>query len=484
MAYQINRFDNSILTSVPDGTIDNTTDLKLIGKNFAGYGEIQNENFLYLLESFSGANQPPRPISGQVWFDSANNKLKFFDGSKFKTTGGAEISATPPAGLSEGDFWWNNADQQLYAFNGSNFTLVGPQTAAGFGVTQLQPESVLDADGNSRTIIKAVINDNVVFVISNTEFTPGISNPIPGFTVIKKGVTLVNTNINGITSNDFFYWGTASNANKLGGNDASDFALVSDPDFSAAQTPVLFSDSGIKIGNVGAIFAENTNELAIVNEIGPLIKFKVRNAAGQIVHTTSVNPNGLIPAANSAFDIGNNSLRWRTIFADTFDGLATTASQLRLSTTNYSPSLGAANNTVALRDSSGNITANEFIGTATKAKFADLAEIYETDKEYPVGTVIAVGGDKEARAANIHDHVFGVISEKPAYLMNSDAEGQAIGLKGRVPVRVKGPVSKGQAVYAAEDGLATTIESKSIVGIALETNSDVDEKLVECVLKV
>ena len=76
MAYQIDRYSNTVLTTVEDGTVDQTTDLKFIGKNYAGYGEIQNENFLFLLENFSGANQPPRPISGQIWFDTTTRNWR------------------------------------------------------------------------------------------------------------------------------------------------------------------------------------------------------------------------------------------------------------------------------------------------------------------------------------------------------------------------------------------------------------------------
>jgi hypothetical protein len=78
----------------------------------------------------------------------------------------------------------------------------------------------------------------------------------------------------------------------------------------------------------------------------------------------------------------------------------------------------------------------------------------------------------------------GVVSAEPAYLMNAESDGQAIGLKGRVPVRVMGEVKKGQAVYAWENGVCSTLETRAFVGIALETNSDAAEKLVECVLKV
>ena len=53
MAYTIDRYSGVTLTTVEDGTVDQTTDIKLVGKNYAGYGEIQNENFLHLLENFS-----------------------------------------------------------------------------------------------------------------------------------------------------------------------------------------------------------------------------------------------------------------------------------------------------------------------------------------------------------------------------------------------------------------------------------------------
>ena len=104
MSYTITRTNGAQVAIVADGTIDATLDLKLIGKNYAGYGAVQNENFVYLLENFASNNPPPRAISGQIWFDSSASKLKFYDGVKFRTTGGAEISATAPTGLTVGDF--------------------------------------------------------------------------------------------------------------------------------------------------------------------------------------------------------------------------------------------------------------------------------------------------------------------------------------------------------------------------------------------
>ena len=110
--------------------------------------------------------------------------------------------------------------------------------------------------------------------------------------------------------------------------------------------------------------------------------------------------------------------------------------------------------------------------------------MYTTDKEYPTGTIMCVGGEQETKAASASNHAIGVISEEPAYLMNSACEGQAVALKGRVPVRVQGTISKGQAVYAWKDGVGSTITSTAFVGIALEASEDDEEKLIECVLKV
>jgi hypothetical protein len=382
MAYQINKFDTSLLTTLEDGTLDQTTDLKLIGKNYAGYGEIQNENFVFLLENFAGANQPPRPIAGQLWFDTTNSKLKFYDGTKFKTTGGAEVSTAAPVGLVTGDFWWDSDDQQLYAYNGADYTLVGP----------------------------------------TNEFSTAAN--------FKLGLS-------------------------VGENDELE----------------LLIDSGI--ATIQSDFGNNSK-----------IQFKVTDDTGSLITICTIDKNGFLPAQDDTFNIGSPILKWANVYATTFNGVATQAESLRLASTDYFPSLGATNNTVALRDTNGDITANLFNGVASSAKFADLAEVYASDKEYPVGTVVTVGGDAEIRAAKLSNFAIGVISEKPAYLMNSEAKGQAVGLKGRVPVRVKGPVSKGQPVYAWEDGVATTIASNGLVGIALESSDNSEEKLIECVLKV
>ena len=501
MAYIINNYNGNQLVVVEDGTVDQTTDLKLVGKNYSGYGEAQNENFIFLLEHFASTTAPTKAITGQVWYDAGTAKLKFYTGASWKNAGGAEVAATEPAGLNEGDLWYSTTSNQLYAKNSAGeFILVGPQSA-GDGTTQMLSVTVVDTLSANKSVIVALINDTPLYVISSTEFTLGATQPanvpdLTGFTLIRKGITLVNTDsTTGVTTGagttgQPVIWGTSSDALRLGGQEASEFLTSSTASFS---TIARFADAGFTLGDsndVAFTVVSGTNG-SIVNNIGDRIIFGATRSgvgAGNIfsVRNTSGTETGIFPEVNSTYNIGSTGLKWANIYADNFQGTATKATTLDVGGTGRSASTTATANTIAARDSSGNLTAVIFSGTATKARYADLAEKYTTDQEYPVGTVMAIAGasvDAEARAAKSSDIAVGVISENPAYLMNSEADGQAIALKGRVPVRIKEPVSKGQPVYAWDDGVATTTATRALVGIALETNTDPAEKLVECILK-
>lgn len=492
MAYQIDRYNNTLLTVVEDGTIDQTTDLKFIGKNYAGYGEIQNENFLFLLENFAGANQPARPLAGQVWFDAANNKLKFYDGDKFRSTGGSETSADEPTGLAVGDFWWDSQAEQLYAFNGDNFTLIGPQDA-GEGLTQMQSIEVTDSNGTPRGIIASTINDIVVMTISATEFDLSPSTPIEGFDRIKKGITLKWTKLAdaGVTNSDdvadrnYRYWGTASNAERLNGVPASTYVRSDDLNFDSL---VEFGDDGISIGESSdlQLKIEDGNVAVIQNVTGQnsTIKVKATDSSGKLQDILTCSTVGLVPFKDLSYNIGTQSLRWKEIYAGQFVGESTKSATLKVGTSYRTASVSASPDTIAARDANGNLAANLFNGTATQARYADLAEKYATDSDYPPGTLVTVGGKFEATCASSSSIVIGAVSTNPAYLMNSESSGQAIALKGRVPIRVIGSVMKGDALYATSNGCASNNRTGGIIGVALETNDITTEKLVECVLMV
>lgn len=478
MPYLIDLTNGTLLTSVEDGTVDQTTNLKLVGKNYAGYGEIQNENFVHLLENFASGNQPSRPLSGQLWYDSAANKLKFYDGVKFRTTGGAEIGTSQPAGLTTGDFWWDTGNDQLYAFNGTGFVLVGPQ-GVGATTTQLKSRTVKDTLNVNQPIIEGVIDDVTVFLISNSAFTINTVDPlqaITGFDSVKKGITMVNTlaAANGVTTTDHRFWGTASNALKLNGVDAANFLQV------GGNTN--FDDAGFTVGtgNDLRVSIINGNEGRIINEVGSVIKMGASNT-----HTVSVTATGFAPSIDSTYDIGANANRFANVYADNFYGLSEKATNIAIGVTNYSGSTVSGVNTVALRDTLGNLTANIFNGVATQARYADLAEKYLADENHPIGTVMSIGGAKEIQKATEGSIVVGVVSGAPAYLMNAELQGgTAVAIKGRVPVLVTGAVAKGDKIgVSSTTGIGITVTEGDYFAVALEADSRSGVTLVECYIK-
>lgn len=136
----------------------------------------------------------------------------------------------------------------------------------------------------------------------------------------------------------------------------------------------------------------------------------------------------------------------------------------------------------------------KFVGTATSAEYADLAEIYATDTIYEAGTVVKIGGEAEITQTTeaFCPDVFGVVSENPAYLMNSQATGIPVALEGRVPCKVLGPVRKGQRLVSSEEpGVARAVSDYEkqealdwyrIIGRTLEDKTTEGVGLVEVVV--
>ena len=136
----------------------------------------------------------------------------------------------------------------------------------------------------------------------------------------------------------------------------------------------------------------------------------------------------------------------------------------------------------------GSNTFNNVVqGTAFRTYWGDLAEIYETDKEYPKATLVKFGGDKEITIADTQ--VNAVISSEPGLILNTQNKtGQAIALIGRVPVRVIGNCKKFDYLTLSDvPGVATVLEDNefplNVIARALENKDYVEEGLVLCVIK-
>ena len=248
MAYKINNTFGTLLVTLADGTIDvATTDLTLIGKGYAGFGEKLNENLIKLLENFNNTSSPSNKVQGQLWYDKTNNQLNVYTGSKFKPVGSTSNSASAPSNAVQGDLWFDTGNTQLYVYTGSAWTLIGPTTVAGSGVTQVITETPEDNTGVKQSILKLVTNDTVVGVISNVAFTPsptetlGAALVTAGFATVAQGIQLSSA----VASAKFR--GTATTSDALGGVAAANY-LRSDSDDTTTGKLIIQNDTGLILG--------------------------------------------------------------------------------------------------------------------------------------------------------------------------------------------------------------------------------------------
>jgi hypothetical protein len=243
MAYQINKTDGTIISTVADGQVDTlSTDLTLIGKNYSGFGEALNENFIKLLENFSSTQAPTYPLRGQVWFDTAENKLKVYNGSDFIPVSSATISSSQPETLSIGDLWWNDVAAQLYFFDGTDPILLAPAYSQTQGVSGLRVDSILDNLNQTRVITSLYNNGILLGIFAKDSFTPKIE--IIGFTGnIQPGFNAGN--LAGIKFNV-----TCTNSEQLGGALATTYVRTDTSNIINGQVRIS-TDLGLVVGSAG-----------------------------------------------------------------------------------------------------------------------------------------------------------------------------------------------------------------------------------------
>ena len=219
MSYRINKANGDLLVDLVDGQIDVTSSsLTLVGRNYTGFGEAVNENFVKLLENFSNTTAPSTPITGQLWFDTTEQRLKIYNGTSFKSAGGPIVSASQPT-MVAGDLWIDSKNNQLYFFDGTDLVLAGPPYQAGQQKTGFEVQSVIDSVNVTRTALKLFIGGQLVGVFTDSQFYVEQVNGIPGFpqdandTQIPKR-QLYKKGFNPIAT-DFKYLGIAESAESL-----------------------------------------------------------------------------------------------------------------------------------------------------------------------------------------------------------------------------------------------------------------------------
>ena len=179
MSYKLNKTDGTLLIDLVDGSLDTTTtSIGLIGKNYSGFGETLNENQIKMLENFANTSAPSVPLIGQLWYDKSQGRIKVYDGTTFRESGGPIVATSQPASLVSGDLWLNSLTNQLYFYDGTDLELAGPIYTAQQGKTGFESVTALDTQNNSKTIIKMYIGGTMMGVWANEEFTPAVGYTI------------------------------------------------------------------------------------------------------------------------------------------------------------------------------------------------------------------------------------------------------------------------------------------------------------------
>lgn len=215
MATSIYNYDGTLLTTIPDGSIETTSaSIKFPGRGYINYGEPVNENMLWIMQNFASASSPTSPLNGQLWYDTNTKLIKVYDSTSgsWVSVGGVIRSSTPPVtGSNVGALWYDTTKNQLHVWSGSAWLLLGPLGASD-SLDPLNPASPaysrIDAavvsDGVSTHQIWRICVGTLVLAIfsKDASFVP---NPaISGFSTINPGLnfngSIANIGVSGDTT--------------------------------------------------------------------------------------------------------------------------------------------------------------------------------------------------------------------------------------------------------------------------------------------
>jgi len=244
MSYTLKLTNGTILLNLSDQKTDQlTTSLTLIGKNVPAYGTYFNENLIYLLENFASPTQPRSPLYGQLWFNSAQGRMYYYNNNnQFRPVGSPIVSPIQPTGSVPGDLWLDSVNKQLTVFDGTNFISAGKSYATPQGKAGWIIEEIIDNTNLPKTVSTLYNNGIVLAILSEVAFTP--ATPYNGIPTIGVGLTL-NNSLSGMR-----LIGTATNALSVAGISADKFIRNSGYQYTTGTWAIL-NNGGLSIGPNG-----------------------------------------------------------------------------------------------------------------------------------------------------------------------------------------------------------------------------------------
>jgi hypothetical protein len=435
MPYILTNTDGTVLATIQDGTIDTSTDLTFVGKNYAGYGQIVNENFVKLLENFAGASPTSSPLNGQLWYDSINRKMKVYDGTVTQYRVMPFIDYAK-GNQSLGDFYWDRSDNKLYVLGDTGYVLVGPIATTSGSLTGINPSQVLDGNGVEQPVLKSSIGSklNAIFYSSPSYSSISVSgDPVFGndqYTMngpIKPGINLPGAiDSNGTTVTATYknlFNGTAANALGLAVKQSDNSYLYVDGTQFVQQSQLgalnsslaLTSDDGIIVGNPSSLKLHVTGYDTgnLTNVLGNNISFNITpplasSYTGVLLLTTDgsgnleVLPGLSTPKTNNgttnSVSIGSGSSKFTNAYVSTIH--ATSITNDGLGGTLVGPWTVARNSNQTLNGSvqatsllaNGTISGNPFFTTPTTTGEANKLAQFDANQNLSTSKLNAQSG--------------------------------------------------------------------------------------------
>jgi hypothetical protein len=383
MAYVINKFNGVQLVVLDDGTIDTSTSLGLVGRNYVGYGETQNENFVFLLENFANTAPPSRPLTGQIWFNTTDDTAYAYDGSNWNPIGSAASSPTAPPNTNAGALWLKTPINQLYVYTGTEWRFIGPEAVEGFGSTRARAGSLDNTAGDPRPVIFLETNGTVFAICTAAAFVINPSNSVTGFSnALQAGINLSATaKINGSIT------GNAATADQL-----ATARLINGVPFNASSniTVTANTTNSLKTGTyiAGANFNGNSETTWSVdatssNNIGKVV---ARNSeggfsAGTITATFVGDLTGNVTASTGISTF--NTVQATQFIGATLSGNAATATRLATARTINGVNFdGGANITVPA--SADSLTGTTINGSVTLSSLTQVGTLSSLNVNGPI----------------------------------------------------------------------------------------------------
>jgi hypothetical protein len=313
MAYTINLTDGTVFATIADGTVNTSSSMILVGKNYAGYGEFLDENFIHLLENGANTTAPSAPLIGQLWWDKANTLLKVYNGSSFKTISAATSSASAPVSNVQGDLWYDTVNQQLKVWTGTSFIVVGPAFTSATGTAGAIPEAIPNSGGGPDIDVTSLYVAGVrTAIVSDTaEFVPSA----PTSTTFPRIYPGLNLN-KGIS--DAGFAGNIFNQGNLRLGASGNAAVVIVTGTGANVAGYVTATANVTGGNIitvgfasatGNITGGNISTVGLVTAAGNVIGGNINSAAaisavglitaGGNVTGANIATNGVVTAAGN-----------------------------------------------------------------------------------------------------------------------------------------------------------------------------------------